>query len=300
MKKFFKITLAILGTLIVIAVSGAGIMTRSEAHRLITNPIADRRLPTDTPADHNLPFEEVIVIAKDGIKVVGWFIPSQNGATIIAQHGYKGTRGEMLNEAEMLYRHGYGVLITSVRAHDHSEGEVISFGYYEMQDLDAWYAYLISRSDVDPARVGMLGNSLGGSLVIQYAATNPGIRAVIANSAFSSLDDTINTSVERFTGLPAFPFAPMIVFWAENELGLETSEINAKAWIGSISPRPIFLMQGGADQTVSASSGQLLYDAAKEPKTLWYEPNIGHTAFDRDMPQEYERRVIEFFDRYLK
>jgi cephalosporin-C deacetylase-like acetyl esterase len=147
----------------------------------------------------------VTVTSVDGLKLVGWLVPSQNGAVVILQHGYKSTREEMLNEAEMLYRHGYGVLLTTVRAHDYSEGEMIAFGMREVWDMDAWYQYLLTRDDIDTKRIGMLGNSFGGMLVIQYAAQNENIKAVVADSAFSSLNDTVSTSPTYFTDLPAFP-----------------------------------------------------------------------------------------------
>jgi len=143
-----------------------------------------------------LVYEDVSVTTPDGLKLVGWYVPSQNGAAIMAQHGYTSDRRELLEEAAMLNKHGYGVLLTSVRAHDLSDGEVISFGFNEMQDLEAWYQYLRKRGEVDPDRIGILGNSMGGSLVIQYAAQNDNIRATVAHSAFSSLDDTVATSVE--------------------------------------------------------------------------------------------------------
>ena len=199
----------------------------------------------------------------------------------------------------MLNEHGYGVLLTSVRAHDLSEGELISFGFHEMQDLEAWYQYLLTRGEVDPDRIGVLGDSMGGSLVIQYAAQNEDIQATVAHSAFSSLDDTVATSIEFITGLPAFPFAPAIVFWAEQEVGSDSSEISAKTWISELSPRPVLLLQGGADMAISPESGQLLYDAAGEPKELWFEPELGHTEFDTALPEQYEAHVVGFFDRYL-
>jgi uncharacterized protein len=199
----------------------------------------------------------------------------------------------------MMYRHGYGALLTSVRAHDRSGGETITFGMHEVNDMDAWYQYLISRDDIDPDRIGILGNSYGGMLAIQYAAQNEAIRAVVANSAFSSLNDTVSTSVTYFTDLPSFPFAPLIVFWAERETGFKTEDIDATKWIMQISPRPVFLMQGGADVVISVESGQRLYDAAGEPKELWFDPELGHVRFDTERAEEYERRVVEFFDRYL-
>jgi dipeptidyl aminopeptidase/acylaminoacyl peptidase len=291
--------LSVVFSILLLAVIGVMSVTRSEAHRLITAPQETRKLPDETPAAYNLPFEEVTVESPDGLKLAGWFVPSQNGAVIMMQHGYKSTREELLNEAEMMYRHGYGILLTTVRAHDHSDGELITFGMNEVNDLDAWYQYLLTRDDIDPERIGILGNSYGGMLAIQYAAQNENIKAVVADCAFSSLNDTVETSVTYFTDLPAFPFAPLIVFWAEQETGFKTEDIDATKWITQISPRPVFLMQGGADVVISAESGQRLYDAAGEPKELWFDPDLGHVEFDKERAVEFEQRVAAFFDQYL-
>lgn len=300
MKRWQKLTAAAVGGLLVIGVAGLMVVSRSQAHELVTHPQTARAQIDQTPADQGLAYQDVTVMTADGLRLVGWYVPTQNGATIMAQHGYKGDRRGLLEEAGMLAGHGYGVLLTTVRAHDQSEGEVIAFGHREMADLEAWYQFLLAQPEVDPQRIGILGNSLGGSLAIQYAAQNPEIRAVVAHSAFSSLDDTVATSVEAFTGLPPFPFAPAIVFWAEQEVGFDSAGISAKSWIGEISPRPVLLLHGGADTVISAESGELLYEAASEPKELWYEPALGHTDFDTEMPAEFERRVVGFFDRYLQ
>jgi pimeloyl-ACP methyl ester carboxylesterase len=215
-------------------------------------------------------------------------------------HGYKDQRGTMLGVAEILARHGYGVFIGALRGHDRSDGETITFGHLEMQDLSAWERHLRGRLDLDPERIGIFGYSMGGSLAIQFAAQNPHIKAVVADSSFSSLEDTVNTSIKFFTGLPPFPFAPMIVFWSEREGGYRASDINARNWIGLISPRPVFLMQGGADVVISPDSGQKLFDAAGDPKELWFDPALGHVEFLDKHPEEFERRLTGFYDKYLK
>jgi len=299
MKRTTRIILGMVLGVLLVAVIGVLGITKNEAHKLITSPMETRKLPDETPVDYGMPYTDVTVTSSDGTKLVGWFVPSKNDALIIMQNGYKSTRREMLNEAEMMYRHGYGILLTSVRAHDYSEGEMITFGMKEVDDMDAWYQYLLIHSDIDPNRIGILGNSYGGMLAIQYAAQNENIKAVVADCAFSSLNDTVETSIEFFTNLPAFPFAPLIVFWAEQETGFKTDDIDTTKWIAQISPRPVFLMQGGADVVISPDSGQRLYDAAGEPKELWFEPDLGHVDFDTKMPEEFEKRVTQFFDKYL-
>jgi dipeptidyl aminopeptidase/acylaminoacyl peptidase len=288
---------------IVIAIAGAtaeiGRRTRAEAHRLLTNPIATRRLPEKRPIDYGMVYDEVTARTRDGLSLAGWFVPPKNGALVIYVHGYKSMRGEMLNEAAMLHRHGYGALITSIRAHDMSDGELITFGRQEMRDLAAWLDLAGTLEGVDPNRIGIVGNSLGGTLSIEFAAREPRIRAVAANSAFSSLADTIETSLRFFSGLPPFPFAPLITFWAEREASFDHRDVDATRWIGRLSPRPVLLMQGGKDVVISVESGRRLYDAAGFPKELWFDPEVGHARFDTARAEEYERRVVQLFDQYV-
>jgi fermentation-respiration switch protein FrsA (DUF1100 family) len=61
----------------------------------------------------------------------------------------------------------------------------------------------------------------------------------------------------------------------------------------------VFIMMGGADDHISLDSGQKLYDAAGEPKELWFEPAAGHHGLPEVAPEEYERRVVGFFDQCL-
>jgi fermentation-respiration switch protein FrsA (DUF1100 family) len=298
MRRVLRVTAGLFVVVLLVVGVETGRRTRHEAIRLLTNPMKTRPLPSKRPIDFGLVYDEVEV-RRDGLRLVGWYVPPTNGAVILLQHGYKSHRGEMLNEAAMLAKHGYGALIVSARAHDLSDGELITFGRHEIDDLQAWLDLARTLPDVRVPKFGVIGNSLGGTLVIQFAATRPEIGAVVANSAFSSLRDTVETSIRYFTGLPPLPFAPLIEFWAEREGRFEADDIDAKRWIGRISPRPVLLMQGGDDIVISRDSGQRLYDAAGDPKTLWFDPALGHTRFDTARPEEYERRVVELFDRYV-
>jgi fermentation-respiration switch protein FrsA (DUF1100 family) len=299
MKKGIKIALITLVVIILVASVGLLYVTRKNAITMVYNPIESRTPMTELPSDYGLPYEDVYVTTADGFTLAGWFVPSQNGAIVITQHGLFGNRDNMLYDAELLYRHGYGVLLSSFRAHDVNEGELITYGKLEVQDLDAWYRYLLTRTDIDSERIGMLGESMGGMVAILYAAQNTGIKALVLHSAAPSIDAAAGMAVEHFTGLPAFPFAPLIVWWGEQMAGFDSSQIDATRWIGKISPRPVFIMMGGQDDHIPAQSGQWLYDAANEPKELWFVPDATHHGIPEVAPEEYERRVTEFYDKYL-
>lgn len=69
-------------------------------------------------------------------------------------------------------------------------------------------------------------------------------------------------------------------------------------WVGRIAPRPILFIHGEHDQYLPDFDE--LYAAAGEPKEAWRLPEAGHTTVSQLYPEEYSRRVIEFFQRYLK
>jgi hypothetical protein len=41
------------------------------------------------------------------------------------------------------------------------------------------------------------------------------------------------------------------------------------------------------------------FAAAGEPKLLWIVPDLGHGGYIQTWPEEYETRVIDFFDAAL-
>lgn len=280
--------------------SGMFWVARREAARLVTH-LPDERPPIErTPADVGMDYRDVQVTTSDGLRLAGWWTPSKNGAAVIVQHGYKTNRSTQLLEiAATLARGGYGVLLSSLRAHDLNDGRVISFGLEEMKDLSAWLAFIQTLEGVDPSRIGIFGNSLGGSLAIQLAAQTQSIKAIVTHSAVASVRSTVETSIAYFTGLPPFPFTPMILFWVEQDWAMQPDLLDFTVWIAALDSQPILLMQGGADVVVASESGQLLYEAAREPKELWFEPDLGHVDFQRERSQEFSDRVVGFFDRHL-
>lgn len=296
MKNILKLAIFLSCVLLLFGVGVVASYLRGQL--LVHNPSSGRSHESRTPADYQMTYESLELQTQDGLKLAAWYVPSKNRAAVIMVHGHKANRADMLTRAQVLARHGYGILLLDLRTHGKSEGELITFGAKEAQDMDAAYRYLLTRPDVDASRIGAVGCSMGGAVVILSAAQNTGIKAVVAESAFAVLSDAVPSAISE-TGLPPIIFAPIVQWFAEREIGFKAEEISPINYIGKISPRPIFILHGGKDLVVMPDSGQRLYDAAGEPRELWFEPGLGHVEFINTLPGEYERRVVKFLDQYL-
>jgi fermentation-respiration switch protein FrsA (DUF1100 family) len=256
-----------------------------------------RRLPPlDLPSNRGAEYRDVTFVTSDGVTLRGWYLPSQNGAAIILGHGFGSRR--RLKPALLLARHGYGVLTFDWRAHGQSEGEMSTLGYYEMRDVEAALAWLQAQPDIDAGRIGMLGESMGAVTAIRAAARLPAIRAVVVECPYADLEESIG-NVWAGTGLPAFPMVPLQIVFGEWASGLDLDDMQPLADVARISPRPILIMTGGQDPITGPDAGQRYYAAAVEPKELWFEPELAHLEFLTTFPEEYERRVVGFFDAAL-
>ena len=132
------------------------------------------------PADQlGVPHEDVSFETADGLELEGWYIPSRNGAAVISFPGRNGSQ----RQARMLARHGYGVLLFDRRGEGRSEGEPNAWGWGGEADVKAAIDYLQRRPDVDADRIGGIGLSVGGEMMIEAAAETDELKAVVSDGA---------------------------------------------------------------------------------------------------------------------
>jgi predicted alpha/beta hydrolase len=247
------------------------------------------------PAPHlGAPHEDVTLTTSDGLKLKGWYVPSRNGAAVIAFPGRKGPQPH----TRMLVRHGYGVLLLDRRGEGESEGELTSWGWGGARDLKAAVAYLQRRPDVDDGRIGGLGLSVGGELMIEAAASTPALKAVASEGAgmrsIRELLDTPGSAKWVVVPFKAVETAATATFYNQ------APPPSLKGLVAKIAPRPLLLMYSGKGQGGEIQLNPVYHRATGETATLWKIPGAGHTGGIRAQPAEYERRVVGFFDRALR
>jgi len=255
------------------------------------------------PSMYKADYEDVAFTGRDGIVLKGWLIrpvPARVAApAIVICHGVGANKSDFTELAVHLSRRGYAVLLFDFRAHGKSGGSRTSLGYLEQEDILAALGYLKTRDEVDPRRIGIYGFSLGGSTAILAAAKSDGFRAVVADSAFTSLRDQAKTAVTNFYHLPSFPFLPLVVLAYEVYFQTRVGAVSPVESIAMLSPVPVLIISGDEDKLIPPENGQRLYAAAREPKEIWIIPGADHGGTLAAAGDAYKKRVGGFFDKYL-
>jgi pimeloyl-ACP methyl ester carboxylesterase len=249
---------------------------------------------TETPAARRIAYEDVSFPTAGGLMLQAWLIPTRNGATIITVHGAGTNRSTVLDEAEMLVRHGYGVLMIDVEGFGDSEGRGNLFGWTGARSVHAATAYLTTRDDVDATRIGGLGLSMGGEVLLQAAGESTGLKAIVAEGATGRTAQDFREL--KSNGETMFLFHTVVNTTIRLISGEETPP-PLMQMVPRIAPRKVLLIGAQIPEELDLMSRYK--ELGGESFDIWFIPEAKHVgAFDLH-PEEYERRVIAFFDESL-
>jgi uncharacterized protein len=247
-------------------------------------------VPTDRVG---APHENVSFRTADGLRLRGWYVPSKNGAAVISFPGRKGTQ----DPARILARHGYGVLLFDRRGEGESEGDPNGWGWEGHRDVAAAVRFLQGRPDVEDDRIGGIGLSVGGEMMLESAARTPGLKAVVSEGAGErSVRENLDmTGGGKWLQIPsAAALTAGTALFSDNPPPASLKEL-----VGRIAPTPVLFIYGEHGQDGERNLNPTYYRSAGEPKEIWEVPGSGHVGGIDARPTEYERRVIGFFDDAL-
>jgi len=267
----------------------------------ISYRLTSRRAPNErrSPAEFGLTFEEIGFSARDGVGLRGWWIPAPGSArTVIFLHGQGGSMDPDVQYAPALHAAGFNVLMFDFRAHGRSQGDFVSVGYLERQDVLGALDWLALRGQ---ERVGLLGFSMGGAVAMLTAPIAPHVRAIVSDGGIARLTSAIvgRLGEARVPRWVARPIAWLVVLFTSLRLGVNLFAYEPMRWVGQVAPRPVFFIHGGRDPYLAPGEFQALVAAAREPKLVWRVAEAPHREVDLTAPEEYRRRIVSFFDRWL-
>ncbi len=245
-----------------------------------------------TPESFNLKYEDVAFETSDGLKLKGWFLPgNKSNDTIIVMHGYPTNKADVLPFSMFLLKK-FNVFLFDFRSFGESEGRYTTVGYKEVKDLDAAVKYLKSRKDTD--NIGALGFSLGASVAIMNK--NESIKAVVSDSAYSNLNNMVEAMYRNFYFLK-YPFVYMTRAYSKIFFGVDIKNVSPENAIRNID-KPVLIIHGEKDSQIPVNEAYILHNANKKTE-LWIA-DADHGEIYALNKEEYENKVLEFFEKNLK
>jgi len=254
------------------------------------------------PSTQNIEFEDVKFTSEDGLTLPGWYMASSdnnhnNDKAILLVHGRGANRTEGMRYAKPLLAAGYNVLAFDMRHPRQNPNIISTMGFHEKKDVTAALNFLEQEKNIK--HIGLMGFSMGAATGIIVMAKDPRVKVGVFSGGYAHSMDVLTEQAKKLHGLPRYPLMPIVEKLFEWRGDLDSDEINPEKYIGQISPRPVYIMHGTADQTVDFSHGQRLFAAAKEPKLFWQAQGGRHTRLWQHNKEKAENSVVDFFNRYL-
>ncbi len=212
---------------------------------------------SETPSDVGLAFEDLYLATADGVKINCWYIPFPGSRTaLLWLHGNAGNLSHRVDLLRHLHQAvQVNILMVEYRGYGRSEGVVSEQGTY--RDALASYDYLPTRTDVDPARIVVFGQSLGAAVAVELALQRKA-QGLILEAPFTSIREMAQV---------AYPWLP-IGRWLATKYDTLSKSADLKT--------PLLVLHGDRDEIVPIDQGRRVFEAAPGPKTFYPITGAGH------------------------
>jgi len=238
-----------------------------------------------TPDVYGLAYTESPFEAEDGTRLQAWFIPATTVAdprealgTVIQFHGNAQNMTAHWRLVDWLPQQGFNVFVFDYRGYGASEGSPSVNGL--LLDCMAALRHVRSLPQVDPGKLLILGQSLGGTNAIVAVAHDggQGVRAIAIESTFSSYSRIANDKI---------PGSGVLI----------GDRLAAEAFVPLLEGIPLLWFHGTDDQVIPSAHSVRLHAAATGSSQLVIVPGVGHLEVFEGPQGEANRQLLVRFYR---
>ncbi|MCH9672620.1 MAG: alpha/beta fold hydrolase [Gammaproteobacteria bacterium] len=202
-----------------------------------------------TPANHQLQYEDVYLTGADGGQLHGWFIPHQASPkrqTLLFLHGNAGNIADRVDSLKEVAQRGFAVFVIDYRGYGNSDGRPTEDGTY--RDAHSAWKYLADERQIAPRDIIIWGRSLGGAVAVWLAESVRESGGLIVESTFASLPRL----AQRL-----YPWLP-----AKYLVRYRYDSLSRAARL----EMPILSLHSPTDEVIPIEEGRLLFNAFRDPK----------------------------------
>ena len=250
-------------------------------------------------------WKEVSLTAGDGALLSAWLLTprSPNGRAAVLLHGVADNRRGVLAQAWMLVENGYAVLAPDSRAHGGSDGELMTFGLRERDDVRRWASWLVSQTKAE--RLYGYGHSMGAAILLQTIEQVSPFRAVVTECPFVTFRDI---AYDRVGGLLRLgPGVSRVVLFPLVEAALLYGRVRWSVDLQDASPArairatsvPVLLIHGDRDYNIPVTHSRVLATLNPRVVEYWEVPGAGHVGVRAAAGEEnYRQRLLDWYERH--
>jgi uncharacterized protein len=264
--------------------------------RFMTRP---RRKPLSSfPDEYGLNYRETILETSDQVRLSTWIVePNYSIGTIALFHGMRHNRAQMLSRIQFLTESGFRCVVIDHRAHGTSTGKLVSFGWYEAQDVISVSDYINANWPDQPKLA--LGISMGAA-AITFAGRRCNWDGIVLEGIYPELA----VAFKRRIGF-SYPkwFAslyPAVVWLTQKRMNVRIKHIQPVQTVRELPPTPILLITGMEDKVATVEDVDRVRVSTGMDGRLVTIPNAGHNNVHEMGGEEYEQIVLQFLTATIK
>lgn len=242
-----------------------------------------------------VPKDDIKVRTYDRLKLHGYYIPSynkksQNVAIIV--HGYQSKATDMIIIGKMYAEMGFQVMLTDLRGHGLSEGDLTTFGHHEKFDLKRWINFAL-REYGSNSNILIHGVSMGAATTMMATDLDipkDNVKFLLLDSGYTRLNKTLaspkKTRFIRFfyLGINLWTYAfHKFLLWSVNPI--KQMRKNTV---------PFLIVQGESDSAVPKAMAEKLYNASPAvSKEIYFIENSKHALGFKDDYEGCREKLFE-------
>ena len=210
---------------------------------------------------------------------------------VIYLHGNSSSRVEALPSVKLLLPEDITVFSLDLSGSGKSDGEYISLGWYERDDVQTVVNYL--RESGRTSTIGLWGRSMGAVTALLHSDRDPSIAGIVWDSAFSDLKKLANELAKKYSKMPGF------ILSLGTKIIAKSVKSNAKFELEKVSPIahvdqafiPALFAHATDDDFILPSHSEALHEK--------YSGDKNFITFEGDhnsvRPQFFHDSVVIFF-----
>jgi len=267
-------------------------------HQLVRRREPD---PVDTPENYGMAYESVAFPSRYKLTMRGWWIPHEAPrGTIIFCHGQNGSMAGDLPQARAFHQAGYNILMFDLRAHGDSDGDKMTYGCFEKEDLLGAIDFVRTKPNVD--KVAVIGFSMGAAVATIATALSPHVSVLIVDGIFRRFLSAVQAELKRYLPTPlAALMAQSVVLGGTLLTNTRMYQVSPLLWFKHIrSDVAVLFIHAEQDRYTSHEDIQFLASEFKGTSKIWVASGSEHREGFKEHQQGYMDVVLGWLDAHYR